>query len=100
MHNVVHSFLRVFLLGATRVLLIAFLLGGCAVVAGQIVALAAGDPDLMTLFGTDVTEAVCVIAGAAGACSFLLLYVRERGPADGAAGGDGGATDEGKSVWD
>ncbi|GHC54438.1 hypothetical protein [Streptomyces flavofungini] len=95
-----HSFLRVFLLGATRVLLIAFLLGGLVVVAGQIVALAAGDPHLMTLFGTDVTEVVCVIAGAAGACSFLLLYVRERGPADGAAGGDDGAADERKSVWD
>ncbi|MFD4628975.1 hypothetical protein ACFVYR_03615 [Streptomyces sp. NPDC058284] len=74
-----HTLFRTFLSGATRVLLVAFLLGGCAVVAGQIVALATGDRHLMELFGTDVTDAVCVIAGAAGLCSFLHLYVREEG---------------------
>ncbi|MEW2528520.1 hypothetical protein [Streptomyces sp. NPDC047071] len=79
------TFLRPFLLGATRVLLIAFLLGGLTVVAGQTVALALGDRRLMELFGTDVTEVVCVVAGAAGICSFLHSYVhssaREGGPA-------------------
>ncbi|EPH41132.1 hypothetical protein ABT390_34975 [Streptomyces aurantiacus] len=78
MHNVVPTFLRTFLLGATRVLLVAFLLGGLTVVAGQIVALAAGDRHLMELFGTDVTGVVCIVAGCAGICSFLLLYVRDR----------------------
>ncbi|MFD9903186.1 hypothetical protein [Streptomyces sp. NPDC059063] len=76
MRTVAHRFLR----DATRVLLIAFLLGGLVVVAGQTFALAAGDRHLMELFGTDVTEAVCVIAGAAGICSFLQLYVREDAP--------------------
>lgn len=71
------ALLRTFLLGATRVLLIVFLLGGLVVVAGQIVALATGDRHLMELFGTDVTEVVCIVAGGAGFCSFLLLYVRE-----------------------
>ncbi|WP_051852241.1 hypothetical protein [Streptomyces aureocirculatus] len=90
MHHV-----RTFLLGATRVLLVAFLLGGLTVVTGQVVALAAGDRHLMELFGTDVTEVVCVVAGAAGICSFLLLYVRDRGTGD----QDGGEED-GVSVWD
>ncbi|MEV0443832.1 hypothetical protein AB0I84_41180 [Streptomyces spectabilis] len=75
------TFLRRILLGATRVLLVAFLLGGLAVVAGQTAALALGDRRLMELFGTDVTEVVCVVAGAAGICSFLHSYVREGGPA-------------------
>ncbi|QEU96761.1 hypothetical protein [Streptomyces kanamyceticus] len=71
------TFFRTFLSGATRVLLVAFLLGGCAVVAGQVAAIATGDRQLMELFGTDVTDAACVVAGAAGLCSFLELYVRE-----------------------
>ncbi|MFJ2770909.1 hypothetical protein [Streptomyces sp. NPDC087300] len=71
------TFCRTFLSGATRVLLVAFLLGGCAVVAGQIAAVATGDRHLMELFGTDVTDVVCIVAGAAGLCSFLALYVRE-----------------------
>ncbi|MGW2231431.1 hypothetical protein [Streptomyces formicae] len=73
------TFLRTFLSGVTRVLLVAFLLGGCAVVAGQVAAIAMGDRHLMELFGTDVTDVVCVVAGVAGLCSFLEPYVREPG---------------------
>ncbi|MFF1379323.1 hypothetical protein [Streptomyces sp. NPDC058308] len=85
-----HALFRTFLSGATRVLLVAFLLGGCAVVAGQLAALAAGDRQLMELFGTDVTDVVCVIAGAAGLCSFLHLYAREEGGRRGGAGNEDG----------
>ncbi|MDJ1134849.1 hypothetical protein [Streptomyces iconiensis] len=69
--------MHAFLLTATRVLLAAFLLGGCVVVAGQSFALATGDRGLMEMFGTSVTDAVCVVAGGAGLCSFLLLYTPE-----------------------
>ncbi|MEV0257265.1 hypothetical protein AB0H82_23800 [Streptomyces sp. NPDC050732] len=99
-HYVRHR-IRAFLLDATRVLLIAFLLGGLLVVLGQVLALVAGDRHLMELFGTDVTEVVCIVAGAAGICSFLLLYVRDRGTGDAPRRhGSGPGDDEGKSVWD
>ncbi|MFH8989588.1 hypothetical protein [Streptomyces sp. NPDC017940] len=64
-------------------------------VTGQGAALAAGDRHLMETFGTDVTEVVCVVAGAAGVCSFPLLYVRHRGTGD----QDDGQDDD-RSVWD
>ncbi|WP_202120994.1 hypothetical protein [Streptomyces sp. BA2] len=95
------QYIRAFLLGATRVLLIAFLLGGLLVVIGQVVALFAGDRHLMELFGTEVTEVVCMMAGAAGICSFLLLYVRDRSTGDAPRRhGSGPAENDGKSVWD
>ncbi|EMD29475.1 hypothetical protein B0293_31890 [Amycolatopsis azurea DSM 43854] len=65
------------LLAATRICLFAFLLGGFVVVAGQTVGIVIGSGSIMTTFGTDVADAVCVIAGIAGIFAFLLLYTRE-----------------------
>ncbi|WP_219688562.1 hypothetical protein [Streptomyces anatolicus] len=99
-HSIRHH-IRAFLLDATRVLLITFLLGGLLVVSGQVVALFAGDQRLMELFGTAVTEVVCVVAGAAGICSFALLYVRDRGTAGAPRHhGSGPGEEDGESVWD
>ncbi|MBT2899803.1 hypothetical protein [Streptomyces sp. McG3] len=64
-------------LNASRVLVALFLIGGIVVVLGQTVAIAVGSAGLMTGFGTDVAEVVCVLAGLAGIFAFLLLYTEE-----------------------
>ncbi|MEW1700575.1 hypothetical protein ACIQCR_33400 [Streptomyces sp. NPDC093249] len=64
-------------LNASRVLVALFLLGGIVVVLGQTVAIAIGSAGSMTVFGTDVAEVVCVLAGLAGVFAFLLLYTEE-----------------------
>ncbi|MCX4679147.1 hypothetical protein OG413_28230 [Streptomyces sp. NBC_01433] len=64
-------------LNASRVLVVLFLIGGITVVLGQTVAIAVGSAGLMTSFGTDVAEVVCVLAGLAGIFAFLLLYTAE-----------------------
>ncbi|RSN24720.1 hypothetical protein DMC61_30500 [Amycolatopsis sp. WAC 04169] len=65
------------LLAATRICLFVFLLGGFLVVAGQTVGIIVGSGPIMTTFGTDVADNVCVVAGIAGILAFLLLYTRE-----------------------
>ncbi|ANN21894.1 hypothetical protein SD37_20050 [Amycolatopsis orientalis] len=65
------------LLGATRICLFAFLLGGFVVVAGQALGILVGSGPIVTAFGTDVADNVCVVAGIAGILAFLLLYTRE-----------------------
>ncbi|MFJ8912576.1 hypothetical protein [Amycolatopsis sp. NPDC102389] len=67
------------LLAATRVCLFAFLVGGFVVVAGQALGIVAGSGPIVTLFGTDVADHVCVVAGIAGILAFLLLYTKEAG---------------------
>ncbi|MFF8960347.1 hypothetical protein [Streptomyces sp. NPDC014894] len=64
-------------LNASRVLVALFLIAGIVVVVGQTVAIAVGSADLMTRFGTDVTDVACVLAGLAGVFAFLLLYTAE-----------------------
>ncbi|OLZ45058.1 hypothetical protein BS329_34800 [Amycolatopsis coloradensis] len=65
------------LLAATRVCLFAFLIGGFVVVTGQTIGIVAGSGPIVTTFGTDVADNVCVIAGVAGILAFLLLYTKE-----------------------
>ncbi|RSN61540.1 hypothetical protein DMH01_16330 [Amycolatopsis sp. WAC 04182] len=65
------------LLGATRVCLFAFLAGGFVVVAGQTLGIVVESGPIVTAFGTDVADHVCVVAGIAGILAFLLLYTRE-----------------------
>ncbi len=65
------------LLAATRVCLFAFLVGGGVVVAGQTLGIIVGSGPLVTAFGTDIADNVCVIAGIAGILAFLLLYTPE-----------------------
>ncbi|AUI64387.1 hypothetical protein [Amycolatopsis sp. BJA-103] len=65
------------LLAATRVCLFAFLVGGGVVVAGQTLGIIVGSGQLVTAFGTDIADNVCVIAGIAGIFAFLLLYTPE-----------------------
>ncbi|WP_410663817.1 hypothetical protein [Amycolatopsis sp. lyj-84] len=65
------------LLAATRVCLFAFLVGGGVVVAGQTLGIIVGSGQLVTAFGTDIADNVCVIAGIAGILAFLLLYTPE-----------------------
>ncbi|WP_329020245.1 hypothetical protein [Streptomyces sp. NBC_00690] len=64
-------------LNASRALVALFLIGGIVVVVGQTVAMAVGSAWLMTMFGTDVTDIVCILAGLAGIFAFLLLYTAE-----------------------
>lgn len=64
-------------LNASRVLVALFLIGGIVVVLGQTVAIAVGSAWLMTGFGTDVANVVCILAGLAGVFAFLLLYTAE-----------------------
>ncbi|GGZ82280.1 hypothetical protein GCM10010371_47560 [Streptomyces subrutilus] len=64
-------------LNASRGLVALFLIGGIGVVLGQTLAIAIGSAGLMTTFGTDVAEVVCILAGLAGIFSFFLLYTRE-----------------------
>ncbi|MBE1577093.1 hypothetical protein ACFORH_07945 [Amycolatopsis roodepoortensis] len=65
------------LLAATRVCLFAFLSGGFVVVAGQTLGIVVGSGPLVSAFGTDVADHVCVVAGISGILAFLLLYTRE-----------------------
>ncbi|MFI7119112.1 hypothetical protein [Amycolatopsis sp. NPDC049868] len=65
------------LLAATRICLFAFLLGGFLVVAGQTLGIVVGSGPIVTTFGTDIADNVCVVAGIAGILAFLLLYTRE-----------------------
>ncbi|WP_409491471.1 hypothetical protein [Amycolatopsis sp. cmx-11-12] len=65
------------LLAATRVCLFAFLVGGFVVVAGQTIGIVVGSGPIVTTFGTDVADNVCVIAGIAGILAFLLFYTKE-----------------------
>ncbi|RSM56423.1 hypothetical protein DMH03_33055 [Amycolatopsis sp. WAC 01376] len=65
------------LLAATRVCLFAFLVGGFVVVAGQTLGIVVGSGPIVTAFGTDVADSVCVVAGIAGILAFLLFYTRE-----------------------
>ncbi|MEU3624753.1 hypothetical protein [Amycolatopsis coloradensis] len=65
------------MLAATRVCLFAFLIGGFVVVTGQTIGIVAGSGPIVTTFGTDVADNVCVIAGVAGILAFLLLYTKE-----------------------
>lgn len=65
------------LLAATRVCLFAFLVGGFVVVAGQTIGIVVGSGPIVTTFGTDVADNVCVVAGIAGILAFLLLYTKE-----------------------
>jgi len=65
------------LLTATRVCLFAFLVGGFVVVAGQTIGMIVGSGPLVTAFGSDVADNVCIVAGIAGILAFLLLYTRE-----------------------
>jgi membrane protein implicated in regulation of membrane protease activity len=67
---------RIFL-AISRVCLIVFLIGGFALVVGQVVAIAIGSGPLMEYFGTSVADTACMVAGLAGICAFLLLYTRE-----------------------
>ncbi len=65
------------LLAATRGCLFAFLVGGLVVVAGQTIGIVVGSGPLVTAFGADVADNVCVLAGIAGILAFLLLYTKE-----------------------
>ncbi|MEV6909207.1 hypothetical protein [Amycolatopsis sp. NPDC051071] len=65
------------LLAATRVCLFAFLVGGLAVVTGQTIGIIVGSGPLVTAFGTDVADNVCIVSGIAGILAFLLLYTKE-----------------------
>ncbi|MBB5858156.1 NACHT domain-containing protein [Amycolatopsis umgeniensis] len=69
------------LLAATRICLFAFLVGGFVVVAGQTLGIVVGFGPIVTTFGTDVADSVCVIAGIAGILAFLTCYA-------GAGGGE------------
>ncbi|MFI5942407.1 hypothetical protein [Streptomyces uncialis] len=64
-------------LNVSRALVALFLIGGIVVVVGQTVAMAVGSAAMMTSFGSDVADIVCVLAGLAGLFSFLLLYTAE-----------------------
>ncbi|GAA2795771.1 hypothetical protein [Crossiella cryophila] len=65
------------LLFATRLCLLAFLLGGVAVIAGQTTGILLGSGRLVRVFGDSVADAVCATAALAGVFAFLLRYTGE-----------------------
>ncbi|MGO1055468.1 hypothetical protein [Crossiella sp. CA198] len=65
------------LLFATRLCLLAFLLGGVLVIAGQTTGILLGSGPVVETFGGSVADVACMIAALAGVFAFLLRYTRE-----------------------